>query len=153
MQFRLLEPGDAEALAELFAEIDSTYFRPHAFSAEEAHRIARLAGRDVFAVLEDGERFVAYGMLRGWDEGYRVPSLGVAVRTGYERRGLGRTMMANLHEQAGAAGAERIRLRVHPDNLAAQRLYLSMGYVEHGVERGELLMFLELPVGQLGDRP
>jgi ribosomal protein S18 acetylase RimI-like enzyme len=144
VQFRVLGPGDTEALSELFSEIDSTYFRPHPFSSDEAGQIATRGGRDVYAVLEDGGRFVAYGMLRGWDEGYSVPSLGVAVRVGYQRLGLGRSMMNHLHDEARARGARQVRLRVHPDNLRAQQLYQSLGYTYHGVERDELLMVLEL---------
>jgi acetyltransferase-like isoleucine patch superfamily enzyme len=38
-------------------------------------------------------------MLRGWDEGCEVPSLGIAVRTSAQGRGLGRLMMAHLQPQ------------------------------------------------------
>ncbi len=144
VQFKVLGPADAGSLSDLFTEIDTTYFRPHAFSVDEARRIATRRGRDVYAVLEDDERFVAYGMLRGWDEGFAVPSLGVAVRTGLERRGLGRSMMVHLHDEARTRGAGQVRLRVHPDNLPAQRLYRSLGYTERGMERDEVLMIVEL---------
>jgi [ribosomal protein S18]-alanine N-acetyltransferase len=149
VRYRILRSGDGDALSDLFAQIDSTYFRPHPLTPDQAVRISSLAGQDVYAILEDGAEsggsFVAYGMLRGWDEGFEVPSLGVAVRSGHERRGLGRAMMVHLHAEATQRGAEQVRLRVHPDNLAAQRLYRSLGYKERGMERDELLMILDLP--------
>ena len=52
--------------------------------------------------------------------------------------------MLRLHEAAWQRGAPKIRLRVHPDNELARRLYESLGYREAGVERDEILMFLEL---------
>jgi ribosomal-protein-alanine N-acetyltransferase len=144
VEFRVVSPDDAEALADLFANVDETFFRPHPFTADEARRIANLKGRDVYVVLFDDGRPVAYGMLRGWSEGFEVPSLGIAVRTDSHRRGFGRLMMAHLHEVARSHGAEKVRLRVHPDNHRARRLYESLGYEYAGVDRGELLMVINL---------
>jgi len=146
---RILRPGDGAALAELFASIDSTHFRPHPFTPEEADRVVRYQGGDVYAALEVNGRFVAYGILRGWDEGFAVPSLGIGVRADLRRRGYGREMMVWLAEEAKRRGADRIRLRVHPDNIGARRLYESLGYGYAGEDRGELVMLLELlHVGQ-----
>jgi ribosomal protein S18 acetylase RimI-like enzyme len=144
VEFRLVEPGDEDILLVLFAAIDQTFFRPHPFTRQEAHRIATHSGRDVYAVIVDSERPAAYGMLRGWDEGYEVPSLGVAVRADSYGRGLGRTMMTRLHDEASLRGAHQVRLRVHPDNDAARRLYESLGYRYAGEERAELVMVRDL---------
>ncbi len=145
--FRIVEPGDEAILSEIFADIDGTYCRPHPFTPAEARRIARKTGRDVYAVLVEDGRAVAYGMLRGWSEGYAVPSLGIAVRTSAQGRGLGRTMMDCLHAEAGRRGASVVRLRVHADNVPARRLYEALGYVYAGEDRGELVMLLSLAPG------
>ncbi len=137
-------PDDSEALADIFSEIDDSFFRPHPFTRREAGRIATQDGRDTYAILLEGDRAVAYGLLRGWDEGYPVPSLGVAVRTSAQGRGLGRLMMAQLHAEAMRRGATVVRLRVHPENVAARRLYESLGYAYAGEDRGELLMLVDL---------
>jgi GNAT superfamily N-acetyltransferase len=137
-------PGDEAALAETFSDIDETFFRPHPFTGDEAGLIASYVGRDVYALLFDEERPVAYGFLRGSDEGYPVPSLGIAVRSSAQGRGLGRLMMAHLHAEAGRRGATVVRLRVHPDNVKARRLYESCGYAYAGADRGELLMLTDL---------
>jgi [ribosomal protein S18]-alanine N-acetyltransferase len=144
VEYRVVGPSDESILAELFANIDDTFFRPHPFTPEEARSIANRRGRDVYAVMADGLRPVAYGMLRGWDEGYSVPSLGIAVRTDAQGRGCGRLMMEHLHAEALARGADQVRLRVHPENVRARRLYESMGYVYDGEDRGELVMVLVL---------
>ena len=142
--FRVVGPTDAEALADVFAELDSTFFRPHAFTPLHARWIAERAGRDLYALLLVDGRPVAYGMLRGWDEGYETPSLGIAVRSSEQHKGYGRALMHRLHEAARRRGAALVRLRVHPDNARARRLYERLGYRYRGVERGELLMTLSL---------
>ena len=83
-------------------------------------------------------------MLRGWDEGYDVPSLGIAVRVDHYRHGHGRVMMTALHATAWSRGAGAVRLRVAPANQNARRLYDSLGYQDVGQERGERLMLLDL---------
>jgi ribosomal protein S18 acetylase RimI-like enzyme len=144
LAIRAVGPTEASALADLLGRIDTTYFRPHPMTPEQADRIANLAGRDVYLVgFADGVP-VVYGMLRGWDEGYPVPSLGIGVRRDMERRGYGRAMMARLHEIARERGAAHVRLRVHPDNRGAAALYRELGYVEVGVDRSEVLMTLAL---------
>ena len=142
---RLVRPDDGPALADLFEAIADPRFQPHPMTAAAAEEIAAYDGKDVYAVLEseDGQ-LLAYGLLRGWDEGYAVPSLGVAVRADHRRRGYGRQMMVWLGEEARRRGADRIRLRVHEDNRAARDLYSALGYVVTGEERGELVMVLEL---------
>ena len=144
LQVRPVRPADAEILGTLVRLIDPTYFRPHAMTALRAAQIAHLDGRDVYLLgFVEGEA-VAYGMLRGWDEGYAVPSLGVGVRRGALRMGHGRAMMVALHDAARRGGARRVRLRVHPENIAAQALYRSFGYRDAGVDRGEILMILDV---------
>ena len=145
MEFRVVGPSDEAVLADLFAHIDETFFRPHPFTPEEARLIARRSGHNLFALLVDGDRAVAYGMLRGWDDGYATPSLGVAVRDDCQGRGLGGVMMEHLHRAARARAASTVRLRVHPDNARARRLYESLGYEYRGGEdRGELVMEVDL---------
>jgi RimJ/RimL family protein N-acetyltransferase len=140
----LVGPEDSDALADVFGEIDTEFFRPHPFTAHQAQQIASRQGKDVYALLLMGGQAVAYGMLRGWDEGFATPSLGIAVRTSEQRKGYGRALMAWLHDEARRRGASRIRLRVHPENVHARRLYERLGYRYQGVERGELLMIIDL---------
>ena len=146
LEFRVVGPGDAEALAEVFSDVDEQFFRPHPFTPELARRIASYVGRDIFALLIGQEGPVAYGMLRGWEEGYSTPSLGIAVRNDCQGRGFGRTMMVHLHAEARRRGAAVVRLRVHPDNVRARRLYESLGYAYAGADRGELVMLVNLDV-------
>ena len=144
LEFRIVGPGDAAVLLDLLDGIDRAFFRPHPFTLEEAERIAGHSGRDVYGMLMNGDRAVAYGLLRGLDEGYSTPALGVAVRADEQGRGYARATMTALHGEARARGATGIRLRVDAANTRARRLYESLGYAYRGEERGELVMVVPL---------
>jgi ribosomal protein S18 acetylase RimI-like enzyme len=144
VEFRHARPDDEAILAEIFAEIDAEFFRPHPFTPAAAKEVANHAGQNTYALLTEDGRAVAYGILRGREEGYAVPSVGVAVRKSAQRRGLGRLIMGHLHAEAARHGATVVRLRVHPDNVRARGLYESMGYVYAGEDRSELVMLLDL---------
>ena len=105
---------------------DKKFFHPHELTYEALLGICEAVGRDYYGFLVYEDRILAYGMLRGWDEGYEVPSLGIAVAE--KGRGAGRRMMNELHKTAVEMGAKRIRLTVMKENKVAVSLYKSMGY-------------------------
>lgn len=146
----LREGGAALAapLAEFFRRVkeagDEARFHPHPLTPEEAERRVRYEGRDLYYALTDGDRILGYGMLRGWDEGYAVPSLGIAVHPDERGRGLARLLMLFLHGAARKRGAERVRLTVDTDNDAALRLYRELGYAMQAMEDGRLEGILRL---------
>ena len=135
------------ALTIFFQHIDedvSKHFHPHPLTADEARRIARYQGRDVYKALVENGRIVGYGMLRGWDAGYDVPSLGIAILPDRRGLGLGCYLMHVLHEAARNRGATKVRLKVYPDNASALSLYRSLGYQFDQMEAGQLVGFLDL---------
>lgn len=140
----LFEPF-AGFLTELEANGDHAFFHPHAFDPESARSIVSLAeaGPDEYWVLVEHE-VLAYGMLRGWAEGYAVPSLGLAVSPRHRGRGLARAMMHHLHGLARDRGAAHVRLKVERRNLTARRLYETLGYVLQDHSPTELLGILAL---------
>lgn len=147
-QIRTLRPDDwitLTAFFEALSDTDRAFFHPHPFDATTAKIICG-SGRDVFvAGFEDG-RIEAYGMLRGWADGYEVPRLGLATRP--EARGCGwaEAMMTYLHRVAAEKGATRVELKVNSDNTAAQRLYRRFDYKfdAHSGSAGELIGRREL---------
>jgi ribosomal protein S18 acetylase RimI-like enzyme len=146
--FQVIGRDDEALLVDLFSEIDTRFFRPHPFTREQAHRIATSEQGDVYAALLESGRAVAYGMLRGLAEGYPIPTLGIAVRAPDRGRGLGRAMMLALQAEARRRGATILRLRVDADNTVARNLYESLGYHYIGIDRGELVMVLDLETAQ-----
>jgi [ribosomal protein S18]-alanine N-acetyltransferase len=147
---RLVRPEDAVALGGLFERLRrqgaEAFFHPHPLTREAAAELAVYAGRDVYCVRQIGEELVGYGMLRGWEEGFEVPSLGLAIEAAHQGRGHGRCLMEFMHELARQRGAKRIRLRVYPDNVRAVTLYQSLGYSFNTdcESDGQIVGFLEL---------
>jgi len=76
--------------------------------------------------------------------GYGIMSVGageahilnVCIREEYRSRGLARRVLTYLLERARGAGMYAAFLEVRPSNLAAARLYQSMGFEQVGVRRG-----------------
>lgn len=141
-------PEHRDALATFFERFAASpaveFFHPHTLSAAAAQERADYQGKDFYAVLVGDHRVLGYGLLRGWDEGYEVPSLGVAIDEGYRGLGLGRLMMEYLHAVARLRGAPRVRLRVRETNRQAQELYRSMGYTLSSDSDGYMIGYLTL---------
>ncbi len=142
LQCRRITSADTAGLAALFAALcehhDYRLFHPHPLTAEAAVSLTEqhschhtvLANRDEYHAVVDqtAGSVVAYGMLRGWSEGFEVPSLGIAVHPEHRGRGIARQFMQHLHRVAIGRGAEQVRLKVYRHNQAAVGLYESLGY-------------------------
>jgi ribosomal-protein-alanine N-acetyltransferase len=148
VELRDLGPDGSESLAVFFRSVheagEDARFHPHPFTAEEAARRIAYRGQDLYYVIMEDRDVLGYGMLRGWDEGYTIPSLGIAVAPSSRGQGLGDLLMQFLHAAARRRGAARVRLKVYPDNLAAIRLYEKMGYRFEAHEDGQLVGFVDL---------
>lgn len=131
-RFNQIDASMESLLTAFFRELDAAgyqvWFHPHPLTLEAAFMLARYKGGDYYAVLADDAEILAYGMLRGWDEGYAIPSLGIATSPRHTGRGLGRLMMDHLHEVARERGASQVRLTVNKENNVAERLYRKLGY-------------------------
>jgi [ribosomal protein S18]-alanine N-acetyltransferase len=121
------------------------FFHPHPLTAESARELAFYVGKDVYVLLMEDEEVLGYGMLRGWDEGYEIPSLGIAIHPDAQGQGLGRLLMNFLCVTAQRRGAKQIRLRVHRENATAVGLYRSLGYIfSPDADEANLIGILEL---------
>jgi len=151
----VIEPvsdANSDALAAFWEKLtesgDDAHFHPHPLTRDSASALAAYDGRDVFAVALIAARAVGYGLLRGWDQGYEVPSLGIAVDHSWRGSGLADLLMEWLHTAARARGATQVRLRVSPTNAAARGLYRRFGYRFDAWDRGEQVGTLDLTARQ-----
>ncbi len=116
-------------LVALFEAIDhNPQFTPHPFDARTAYQICTHPGKDKYYAFQAGKQLLGYALLRGWNEGYTTPSLGLAVHPDHQHRGLGHLLLQHLLAEACTAGAKDIRLTVHPDNAIAQKFYATYGF-------------------------
>ncbi len=123
-----------EMLLQFFDEINcheyTKNFSPHPLDKATALAICNYEGRDLYyAVLLNGMEIIAYGMLRGWDEGYEIPSIGLCVLKKYKRLRLGKTIMRFLETVAIFNGATETMLKVKKSNGPARDLYVGLGYI------------------------
>lgn len=134
----------ADFLLRLAANGDEATFHPHALTREAASDIANYRGRDVYYLVVDQRRVLGYGMLRGWDEGFAVPSLGIAIDPSVRGRRIGLSLMHFLHSVAKRRGCASIRLTVSATNQSAIRLYEGLGYRFEPMRETDLLGSLDL---------
>ncbi len=148
LEFRRLSADWVEPLTRFFDDLqragDERYFHPHPLNRVSAENVCAYPGRDLYYAAAQGDRVLAYGMLRGWDEGYEVPSLGIATHPDSRGSGLGLALMLFLHTAARGQGASRVRLKVDRSNSRAIGLYRKLGYTfaEHGPD--DLVGHIEL---------
>lgn len=148
LEIRIVSPEWHRPLADFFAAIRESgekLFHPHPFTEECAEALAHYSGKNLYYLLIEDKTVLAYGMLRGWDEGYEIPSLGIAVYPDARGGKLGELMMHFLHGAARRKGARQVRLKVYGENLAARNLYTKLGYKFDAEEQaGQLVGRLEL---------
>ena len=126
-----LEPALARFFDDLAAAGDAVFFHPHKGDVRTLRVIAEHPGEDVYLLFLSEDEVLAYGLLRGWSEGYAIPSLGIAVHPRARGGGLGHLMMEYLETTARRRYAPAVRLRVHKDNEHALAMYQRRGYVMH----------------------
>ena len=100
------------------------------------------AGQHVFVAEADGQR-VGHLWLGERDDGPGGPELWVydiETDDAFRRRGFGREMMRLAEEHARGLGDTAIALNVFDTNLAARRLYESLGYAVTGRRPGSTHM-------------
>jgi ribosomal protein S18 acetylase RimI-like enzyme len=148
LEFLKLTPEWEGPLADFFHALrgagDESNFHPHPLDAGSANKLTSYTGRDLYYIAVAGGRVLGYGMLRGWDEGYAIPSLGIAIHPDARGKGLGKALMGFLHCAARQKGANRIRLKVYPQNTASLNLYGSLGYKFETSDGGQLVGYLDL---------
>lgn len=132
MEVVRLAPQWQGGLRQFFQDLkesgDDVFFSPHPADEDSIRRIASLDGKDLYYLLVEEGRVLGYGMLRGWDEGYQIPSLGLAIHPSARGLGLGKMLMDFLHLLAARRGAGKVRLRVRANNEKAISLYKSLDY-------------------------
>lgn len=129
-------------------EATTAVFHPHPFDAPAAARIIERVGitQDRYFGAFDGPGLVGYGMLRGWDEGYDVPSFGVCVLPSARGHGVAKALLDWAVAQAIECGAERMMLKVYKTNQPAFRLYERAGFAfaPHAEDPSQLVGHLDL---------
>ena len=133
---RPLGPREIDLFADFLtglSEASRRWFHPHGYDRATAERIvATSAGDDnqarwLLIARRDGrEVAAAYGFL--WNLHSGAPSLGIAVRDGFQDQGLGHRLMQFLLDHARRRGCNAVKLTVYDDNPRARHLYERFGF-------------------------
>jgi ribosomal-protein-alanine N-acetyltransferase len=94
----------------------------------EKNRVARCL------VMREGERVTGYLCL--WEVADEVHITNVAVHPAARRRGIARTLLAHVLEDAARRSLSMVGLEVRPTNVEARALYESFGFRAVGRRRG-----------------
>jgi len=76
------------------------------------------------------------GYILFWLVADEVDIHNLAVRREFRRRGIARSLLQRVVDEARCQGARRVTLEVRRSNEPAQRLYESMGFVTTGLRKG-----------------
>ena len=120
------------------------YFTPHPFTKEALTNILATARLDLYYVVIYKGKVIGYGILRGMDEGYSIPSLGIAIHKQFYGNGVGTLLMEFLETTSRIRGYKKMRLRVFKDNIRAWKFYLKLGYKYEPYDKDSVLGFKEL---------
>jgi len=136
---RLREP-DTEKLGIFFARNNrpdvTTFFNPFPLNENVSRDLLEPARKDLFFVIEENGRFLAFSMLRGQDEGYDIPSFGIFVDWEHQSCGIGKRLSEWTFRWADQAGVPKIRLSVYEENIQARTFYERSGFIETERIRG-----------------
>jgi glycosyltransferase involved in cell wall biosynthesis/GNAT superfamily N-acetyltransferase len=132
--FRALGPGDRDVLARFLERNDvpevTGHFHPFPMTSDSAEEIALRAGNDRYFGAFVRGRLVGLSMLRGWEDGFDVPSFGIVVDRTSHGQGIGSVLTDFTLDRAPWFGCEQVRLSVYASNEQAHRMYLTRGFEE-----------------------
>jgi len=144
-RIRRLLPSDARIYREI--RLEALANNPEAFGSsfesEAAEPVAwfenRLSDSEVFGAVREFELLGVAGFYlhQGPKRAHKATLWGMYVRPQARNMALGRRL-AEAVIDAARRQAELIQLSVVSDNLAAKRLYASVGFVEYGLEKKSL---------------
>jgi len=144
-----LSVEDAEDLTGLLISSRKKYsehFIPFPFELQTIKSILSSKQKDRYFGLWFDGKLVGFYMLRGFDQGYQIPSYGVWIAEDYSGKGLSKLTLQHAFTFCRLNKIPKLMLKVAPDNLAAKNIYESFGFKFSEVDNkiGHLIYFKEL---------
>jgi ribosomal protein S18 acetylase RimI-like enzyme len=154
--FRVIQPSDKSRFITFLLENDvpqvTGTFTAFPLNETSASFITDREHKDIYNILLDGDRIIGFSMLRGFEDGFTVPSFGIMIDYRYHNLGLGKYLLNLTIEQAKHMGCAKVRLSVYGSNLAGLKIYEAIGFHEvertwvdlHGFPDEKIIMIKEL---------
>lgn len=137
LEIKRLNINHAKELANLLQSSDkeySQYFIPFTFDFETISEILSKVKNDQVYGIYVEQNLAGFYMLRGFDEGYSVPSYGVWISENYSNKGLSTFTLQHAISFCKLNSIKKIMLKVHPDNLSAKHIYEKYGFKQTGID-------------------
>jgi RimJ/RimL family protein N-acetyltransferase len=145
IEIRELQSDNAPTLSALIlsAPKDHTkYFTPFSFEEDSIRKIINEAVNDKYFGIFIDDELVGFYMLRGFDEGYEVPSYGVWISEKFSGLGLSKLTLQHAITFCKVNSIKIIMLKVHPENIIAKNIYENFGFKQEGFdERNSNLIY------------
>lgn len=149
LEIRQIDISLAKEVSEMLSTSSKDYnrhFIPFQFDLDSVKAVFNKIKKDYFFGIFLNNALIGFYMLRGFDEGYEIPSYGVFIKESYSNKGLGKLTLDHAVSLCKILDKKRLMLKVHPDNVNAKNLYIKYGFKEEGIDpkNSNLIMFKDL---------
>lgn len=149
IEIRKLSIMDLEKLIKIWNEDPeeySKYFIPFKMKYENLKEILNKSNKDLFFVICVDNNIAGFFMLRGFDEGFNIPSYGVWISSKYSNKGLAKLSLYYSITVCKVSGIKKLMLKVHPNNKIAFTMYKKLGFIETGFDKniGHVIMHKDI---------
>jgi RimJ/RimL family protein N-acetyltransferase len=137
VSFKRIQVKDSLKLSAMLVAAPTAYSRffiPFAFDAQSIKSVLCKAKKDIFFAVRVHGNWAGFYMLRGFDQGYRIPAYGVWIAPKYKDCGLTALTLAHAFAICKLNGVESLMLKVHPKNAKAMKLYERAGFIRTGID-------------------
>lgn len=110
------------------------YYQPFSFEPEVLRDKICNSRADRYWIIMLSDQIAGFFMLRGFDEGYVVPSFGVIVPEMYAGKGISTLALSYVLTWCASNNIDEVMLKVHPDNINAKKMYERWGFTQSGVD-------------------
>jgi RimJ/RimL family protein N-acetyltransferase len=146
LEIRKLTVNQSEELANLLQSSEkeyTQYFIPFTFEIETISGILSKAIKDQFYGIYLDNSLAGFYMLRGFDDGFEIPSYGVWIAKEFSAKGISKLTLHHAITFCKTNNIKKIMLKVHPDNVIAKKIYEDFGFTYEGVDKriGHLIYF------------
>lgn len=149
IEFQKLKISDLTELIDLWNKDPqdyNSYFIPFVMKSDDLKSMLEKIEKDLFINVMVNKKIAGFFMLRGFDQGYEVPSYGVWISSEYANKGLAKLTLQYSLSICRLTGVNSIMLKVHPENKVALKMYKSFGFNASGIDEkiGHIIMHKDL---------
>jgi RimJ/RimL family protein N-acetyltransferase len=137
IEIRELKLEHVSSLVKSLSAEDPEYlkhFTAFELTLESFTAILAKAVNDKYFGIFFSDKIVGFYMLRGFDEGYDIPSYGVLIFSKFSNNGLSKLTLYHAFSMCKLNNISTLMLKVRPDNKFAKKLYESLGFDKTGFD-------------------